>query len=169
MVFPLGIQSVWSVPEYTNTAGIWFPSEIPFFGMSLNIRILRVFGAPFGNTNCLGMCLSIPKLWVFGNIRILRVFGAPPPGNTYCLGMCLNIPELRVFGNIRILRVFWESHCNPNTPWRSHNILHGNPLAHHRSPMGHPRAFPSATFWEAHRDPHRNPIGTPYPVGIPCG
>ena len=137
---PRKYQLLGYVPEYTNTPGIWY---FPFgntncWGMCLNIRIPRVFGISNSEIPIVrGMCLII---------RIPRVFGISYSEIPIVRGMCLNIPKLRVSGNIRILRVFGNRFVIPIPLWISHNIPRGNPLAHHGIPMGHPRAFPSATF-----------------------
>ena len=76
--FPSEIPSVWSIPEYTNTAGIWYsPLEYKVFGFCLNIRILRVFGAPrkYQLFGCLLVYTKTAGIWYF------------PFGNTNCLGM----------------------------------------------------------------------------------
>ena len=75
---PSEIPRVWSIPEYTNTAGIWFsPLGYKVFGLCLNIRILRVFGSPrkynfFGYepdyTNTSGIWCSLRKYQLFGYV-----------------------------------------------------------------------------------------------------
>ena len=70
--FPSEIPSVWSIPEYTNTAGIWYsPLEYKVFGFCLNIRILRVFGAP-RKYQLFGFLLEYTKtagIWYFPYAR----------------------------------------------------------------------------------------------------
>ena len=55
-----GIPIARSLPENTNTAGVWCPpKKYQLLGLFLNIRIMRVFGfSPFGNTKCL-VCAGI--------------------------------------------------------------------------------------------------------------